>query len=89
MGAALLGGSAALEASTVDTFDFTQNGWEVTGSTGVLTGSFMGAVEADGFIDAQDVGSFSSQLAWSNGETIFYDLLAPLAAGESPFFRTR
>ena len=75
-----------MEASTIDTFNFTQNGWNVSGSAGVLTGSFTGTVEADGLIEAQDVSSFSAQLALSNGETIFYHYLAPLAAGESPFF---
>jgi hypothetical protein len=86
MGAALLTGSASLEASTIDTFDFTQNGWDVSGYTGVLTGSFAGTVEADGFIEAQEVSSFSAQLALSNGEMIFYHYLAPLATGEPPFF---
>ena len=55
-------------ATTVDTFDFTQTGWSVffpgTGtfpdSTGLLSGSFTGAVEPNGFIEQGDLTAFSA-----------------------------
>jgi hypothetical protein len=55
-------------ATTVDTFDFTQTGWNVfipgTGTfpdpTGLLSGSFTGAVEPNGFIEQGDLTAFSA-----------------------------
>jgi hypothetical protein len=47
-------------AATIDTYDFTQGGYTFNGSvflTGVLTGSFTGAVESSGFIEITDLSS--------------------------------
>lgn len=74
-------------ASTIDTFDFTETGWMApNGAAGVLTGSFSGTVEASGFIEAQDLSAFSSQLAFNNGFTNTYNSIEPLTPGGSGFF---
>jgi hypothetical protein len=65
---AILAASQPTWATTVDTFDFTQTGWKVfipgTGtfpdSTGLLSGSFTGAVEPNGFIEQGDLTAFSA-----------------------------
>lgn len=51
-------------AATVDTFDFTQTGWNLVGGgpepTALLNGSFTGTVEPDGFIERSDLTAFSA-----------------------------
>jgi hypothetical protein len=55
---ALLGISAGLaQASTVDSFTFTQSGFS---GGGTLTGSFTGTVEASGLIEQVDLSSFNA-----------------------------
>jgi hypothetical protein len=49
-------------AATIDTYDITQDGYTVDGFSGVLTGSFTGAVEADGLIKLADLFSANVQV---------------------------
>ncbi len=55
----MAGVAPATHAATIDTYDFTQGGYTSVLGTGVLTGSFTGTVEADGFIERADVSSMS------------------------------
>jgi hypothetical protein len=71
LGAASYGLSRA-RAATVDTFDFTQVGWDYASNFGgpitagapdpggLLTGSFTGTVEASGLIELSDLTAFSA-----------------------------
>jgi hypothetical protein len=52
-------------AATIDTYDITQDGYTVDGFSGVLTGSFTGAVEADGLIKLADLSSANVQVTLS------------------------
>ncbi len=62
-------------AATVDTFDFTQTAWNtftpgagtLPDSQGLLSGSFTGAVEPDGFIEQGDLTAFSAVYAPGGG----------------------
>lgn len=76
--------------TTVDTFDFTQTGWTVffpgTGtfpdSTGLLSGSFTGAVEPNGFIEQGDLTAFSAVFTPGADPTPF----TPLALNQLTLF---
>ena len=53
-------GMVNAHATTIDTYDFTQDNYQISGNTsppGVLTGSFTGAVEPSGFIELTDLSS--------------------------------
>jgi hypothetical protein len=50
-------------ATTVDTFNFTQGGYTYTGYTGVLTGTFTGTVNNIGYIELGDLSNFSDSFA--------------------------
>jgi hypothetical protein len=63
---AIAGIAPVASATTIDTYDFSQGGYGsaiLGGGTGVLTGSFTGVVEPDGFIERADVSSMSVTLA--------------------------
>lgn len=61
--------SATAQATTIDTFNFTQTGWNYILHTsggvgepdpgGILTGTFTGTVEPSGLIELGDLSSFS------------------------------
>jgi hypothetical protein len=65
---AILAASQPTWATTVDTFDFTQTGWNLFAPSvaispdpgGLLSGSFTGAVEPNGFIEQGDLTAFSA-----------------------------
>jgi hypothetical protein len=67
-------------ATTIDTYDFTQGGYALVGQpgSGVLTGSFTGTVEANGFIELTDISSISVTFstppaaAFGHGPTSFF-----------------
>ncbi len=87
---AVLLGSFAMNADTIDTFDFTQGGWE-NGTTGqltgvILTGTFAGTLEPSGLIEAADLTHFSAQLTVPNASTAVFDTIDPLSTGGQPFF---
>ncbi len=61
---ALLAAPAA-RATTIDTFSFSQSGYTFPGgSGGVLTGSFTGSVEADGYIELADLTNIQVQFQY-------------------------
>jgi len=66
---------ASAEASTIDTFSFTQDGYA---DDGTVTGTFTGTVETDGFIEADDLSAFNANftatdpVTGGNTEGFFY-----------------
>jgi hypothetical protein len=54
----------AASATTIDTFSFTQGGYQ---DGGVLSGSFSGAVEPDGFIELTDLKSINVTFTYNPG----------------------
>jgi hypothetical protein len=65
-------------ATTVDTFNFTQGGYTstgYTGYTGVLTGTFTGTVNNIGYIELGDLSSFSDSFAKTDalGTVTYWD----------------
>jgi hypothetical protein len=69
--------SMPARGGTIDTFSFTESGWSdytigsgvlIPEPTNLLTGSFTGSVEPDGFIEQGDLTQFSVQYA--NGELV-------------------
>jgi hypothetical protein len=54
----------AASATTIDTFSFTQGGYQ---DRGVLSGSFSGAVEPDGFIELPDLKSINLTFTFDAG----------------------
>jgi hypothetical protein len=54
--------SSAGNATTVDTFSFTQGGYTIAGTStvvGTLSGTFTGTVDSNGFIELADLSNFS------------------------------
>lgn len=72
--------SAAAQATTIDTFHFTQAGWffgyPATGADpgGLLSGTFTGTVEPTGRIELGDLSSFSAFYSDSAGQGLGEDL---------------
>jgi hypothetical protein len=67
-------------ADTVDTFNFTQGGYQAGGT---LTGTFAGTVEPSGLIEAKDLTNFFAVFMPGPFE---YELIVPLPSGGGPFF---
>jgi hypothetical protein len=98
--AALIGGmglafatASAAQASVfpaaVDTFNFTVTGWEgadsIAAPTGVLTGSFTGTVEPDGYILLSDLTAFSATFSVNgNVSSIGLPLLGVFSIDTNP-----
>jgi hypothetical protein len=60
-------GSTVGNATTVDTFNFTQGGYTYGTDSGVLTGTFTGTLNSNGYIELGDLSSFSDSFAITSG----------------------
>jgi PEP-CTERM motif len=63
--------SSAGNATTVDTFSFTQGGYVYAGIAATLSGTFTGTVNSNGFIELADLSNFIDTFS-VGGQTGYY-----------------